>query len=120
MPIYQQFIELFWGPGKADLVCRKLFGMKHSFLIIGGLLGVSALTIFAVCYRPAPGHVSDSPLTAALASGSPSGQRLVKLEDLHELRAAHSATLLPDGKVLIVAGFRASIRARAPAPRSGA
>jgi N-acetylneuraminic acid mutarotase len=106
VPIYQQFIELFWGPGKADLVCRKLFGMKHSFLIIGGLLGVSALTIFAVCYRPAPGHVSDSPLTAALASGSPSGQRLVKLEDLHELRAAHSATLLPDGKVLIVAGFR--------------
>lgn len=31
---------------------------------------------------------------------------LTRLSDLHELRAAHSATLLPGGKVLIVAGFR--------------
>jgi len=31
---------------------------------------------------------------------------LVRLPDLHELRAAHSATLLPGGKVLIAAGFR--------------
>jgi len=33
-------------------------------------------------------------------------ERLTRLDDLHELRAAHSATLLPNGKVLIVAGFR--------------
>lgn len=31
---------------------------------------------------------------------------LTRLPDLHELRAAHSATLLPGGKVLIAAGFR--------------
>ncbi len=31
---------------------------------------------------------------------------LTSLPHLHELRASHSATLLPDGKVLIVAGFR--------------
>lgn len=31
---------------------------------------------------------------------------LTRLPDLHELRAAHSATLLPNGKVLIAAGFR--------------
>lgn len=30
----------------------------------------------------------------------------MRLPDLHELRAAHTATLLPGGKVLIAAGFR--------------
>jgi N-acetylneuraminic acid mutarotase len=36
----------------------------------------------------------------------PAGRTLVQLDNLHELRAAHSATLLPNGKVLLVAGFR--------------
>lgn len=34
------------------------------------------------------------------------GRLLKRVDNLHELRAAHSATLLPGGKVLIAAGFR--------------
>lgn len=48
----------------------------------------------------------DTGNTASFTGRAAMKEKLTRLDDLHELRAAHSATLLPNGKVLIVAGFR--------------
>ena len=48
----------------------------------------------------------DAGNTASFTGQAAFKQGLTRLENLHELRAAHSATLLPNGKVLIAAGFR--------------
>ena len=45
-------------------------------------------------------------LSLLLLSAPVFKEPLMRLPDLHELRAAHSATLLSGGKVLIAAGFR--------------
>jgi len=48
----------------------------------------------------------DTGNTSSITGRAAMKERLTRLDDLHELRAAHSATLLTNGKVLIVAGFR--------------
>ncbi|HEY8970497.1 MAG TPA: kelch repeat-containing protein [Puia sp.] len=48
----------------------------------------------------------DTGNTSSITGWAAMKERLTRLDDLHELRAAHSATLLTNGKVLIVAGFR--------------
>ncbi|HZE84565.1 MAG TPA: kelch repeat-containing protein [Puia sp.] len=58
--------------------------------------------VFTACNSAGSTALAIDPVTRA----DPSGRRLLQVENLHELRAAHSATLLPDGRVLIAAGFR--------------
>lgn len=45
-------------------------------------------------------------LLLPLLLAAPAKERLLPIASLHEKRACHTATVLPDGKVLIVAGFR--------------
>jgi hypothetical protein len=76
---FRQLVEYFFLLSAGHLLWTKIKDMKNSSLVL---------------------------LLLPLLLLVPAKERLLPVASLHEKRASHSATLLPNGSVLIVGGFR--------------